>query len=236
MKTVSCVSDLHMFCRRSMANHHYERIEQSIAESDIFIFNGDTFDFRWSIHESVEKTVSESIKWLRAIIENAPHCQFYFILGNHDSAHLFVDALELLAQDLPNLEWHEYYLKLGSSLFLHGDVANRKMSAQDLDRYRKNWMHEEQRGEFQNRMHDWVFKLRLHKAVARSYFPTSRTLSRIQHYLNDIEHGEGSEITDVYFGHTHLRMDSIEFNGQRFTNGGAPMPGLDFDILKTQVN
>lgn len=169
------------------------------------------------------------------MVEKAPHCQFYFILGNHDCGELFVSALETLAVELSNLEWHPYYVRLGTSLFLHGDVANRKMNAQDLEVYRNGWLHEKQRGEYQNRMHDWVFKFRLHKAVARTFFPTNRTLLRIQHYLNDIDCGEGSEVLTYFFGHTHVLLENIEFNGQHFNNGGAPMPGLDFKILHTEV-
>lgn len=236
MKKISCVSDLHLFCRRSNAEKYFDEIEHAVADSDIFIFNGDTFDFRWSKFDSVEETVEKSIEWLKKIIEKAPHCQFYYILGNHDCTELFITALETLADALPNLEWHPYYVRLGTSLFLHGDVANRKMNAEDLERYRKGWLYEEQRGELPNRILDWVFKLRIHKAIARTVFPTNRTISRIQHYLNDIECGTGSAIENVFFGHTHLLVNDIELNGQRFHNGGAPMPGMAFEVLRTRVS
>ena len=236
MKKVSCVSDLHLFCRRSNAQDYFEQIDQSIQQSDIFIFNGDTFDFRWSIYNSVEETVEAAIDWLRAIVSKHPHCQFYFILGNHDTVVQFVDALKQLESELDNLEMQEYFVRLGTSLFLHGDVANRKMTAQDLENYRTSWQHEEQRGETRNRMYDWAFKMGVHKAVAKTAFPTIRTLNRIQHYLNDIDHGEGSDITHVYFGHTHIVIDNVEHNGQVFYNGGAPMSGLNFNVLQTTVH
>ncbi len=235
MKTVSCVSDLHMFCRRSKVESHIARIEQSIQESDIFVFNGDTFDFRWSIHASIEETVDASIDWLRAVVTKAPDCQFYFILGNHDNLQLFMKALDDLCKILPNLEWHSYYVKLDRHLFLHGDVTNRNMTAADLAEYREGWLHDEQKGEWMNRIYDAAFHLGIHKLVNRWAFPTDQIISRIQFYLEDIGEGKGSDTKHIFFGHTHVMIDSIERDGQHFTNGGSPMQGIRFEVLRTRI-
>lgn len=235
MKTVSCVSDLHLFCRRSRADSYLDEIEKAAAESDIFILNGDTFDFRWSIHSSIAETVEASIRWLRNLVEQAPDCQFYFILGNHDNVQLFMEALDVLAQSLPNLEWHAYYVKLDRHLFLHGDCSNRNMTAADLREYREGWLHEEQKGELMNRVYDVAFRLGVHKLVNRWAFPTDRIISRIQYYLDDIGEGKGSDTEHVFFGHTHVVLKGIEVDGQRFTNGGAPMEGIHFEVLRTEI-
>ncbi|MFP6615145.1 MAG: metallophosphoesterase [Candidatus Hydrogenedentota bacterium] len=235
MKTVACVSDLHLFCRRSRAESYFEEIERAIQDSDIFVFNGDTFDFRWSIHSSVEETVTAAIGWLLAIVSNAPDCHFYYILGNHDNVQLFMDALDELCEALPNLEWHSYYVKLDTHLFLHGDVSNENMTASDLAEYRAEWLHEEQRGELPNRIYDVVFGLGIHKLVNRFAFPTEQIISRLQFYLEDIGEGQGSDTQRVFFGHTHVVVESIERNGQHFTNGGSPMQGIRFQVLRTEV-
>ncbi len=57
----------------------------------------------------------------------------------------------------------------------------------------------------------------------------------MQHYLDDIGEGRASDTEMVFFGHTHTLIDGYEREGQRFYNGGAPMPGLDFDVLRTEV-
>ena len=232
---VCTVSDLHLFCRRSEAEHHMRDIRGAASKADIFVLNGDTFDFRWSCVGGTAETSRAAIRWLERLAARWPECYFHFVLGNHDHVEVFIDELDELAVRTPNLSWHPYYLKIGNMLFLHGDVANRKMSGTDLERYRETWLHEESRGEFVNTVYDVAFKAGVHRAVNRIAFPTSVVIERIRHYLDDVGEGAGSETEMVFFGHTHSAVDDYEYEGQRFFNGGAPMPGLDFNILTTKV-
>lgn len=236
LKTVATVSDLHMFCRRSRAESYFGEIERAIQESDIFVFNGDIFDFRWSTLEGVLSTVSVSIEWLCAMVSVAPDCQFYYILGNHDNVQVFMDALDELCESLPNLERYSHYLKLGTHLFLHGDVTNEKMTASDLADYRRGWLHEEQRGALMNGIYDVAFGLGIHRLLNRWAFPTDQIISRLQYYLEDIGEGSGSDTEHVFFGHTHVVVEGVERDGQRFTNGGAPMRAIRFRVLRTEVS
>lgn len=235
MRSVSTVSDLHLLCSRSHAPRHMAAIHRAADESDIFILNGDTFDFRWSTLESNAASVKEAIRWLGELADRARDTEIHFILGNHDHLQRFMDALDDFSRERPNLHWHPYYLKLARSVFLHGDVAIRKMTAADLERYRSGWLHEEQRGKLVNRVYDVAFKAGVHKAITRYAFPTKVIVERIRHYLDDIGEGEGSDTELVFFGHTHVAVENYEYEGQRFYNAGAPMPGLDFNILSTEV-
>jgi UDP-2,3-diacylglucosamine hydrolase len=210
-------------------------IEAAASDADIFVFNGDTIDFRWSIHPTAAETTREAIKWLDRIAKDCPETQFEFLLGNHDHVQVFIDALHELAERTPNFTWHPYYLKLGNALFLHGDVSIRKMDAADLERFRNGWLHEESRGEFVNSVYDMAFRAKVHCAISRLCFPTRVTVERVRHYLDSIGEGEGSSTETVYFGHTHCSVDGYEFRGQRFFNGGAPMPGLNFNVLSSQI-
>lgn len=214
---------------------HTGSIKQAITESDIFVFNGDTFDFRWSVFESVEATTIAAISWLRELVSSAPHCHFYFVLGNHDNVKVFMDALIHLCRELPNIEWHSYYLKLDTILFLHGDVSNRLMTAADLAVYRRGWLHEEQKGELLNKLYDVAFRLGVHKTVNQLAFPTRKTLERLRYYLDDIGEGESSDTTHIFFGHTHVFVDGVEYAGRKVFNGGAPMDGLRFEVLSTNL-
>ncbi len=235
MKKISTVSDLHMFCRRSEADDHMDGIYQAAKESDIFVLNGDTFDFRWSTHQSTEDTVEAAVAWLHDLTEHAKDTDIRFVLGNHDHVQDFIDRLKVLVEEKENLQWHPYYFKYGNAMFLHGDVANKKMTAKDLEAYRFSWLHHEQQGEFVNKVYDMAFKAGIHKVVNKIAFPTEIIVDRIRHYLDDIGEGEGSDTTHVYFGHTHVAVDDYEYKGQRFFNSGAPMPGLPFNIINTKA-
>ena len=64
MPILRTVSDLHLFCRRSQGHAQQDAIERALAESDIFVFNGDTFDFRWTTLNTFEETALASAEWL----------------------------------------------------------------------------------------------------------------------------------------------------------------------------
>ncbi len=232
---VNTVSDLHLFCRRSLAQRYMPAIETAAADADVFVFNGDTFDFRWSCYATAAETSREAVKWLERIAQDCPETRFEFLLGNHDHVQVFIDSLHDLAERTPNFNWHPYYLKLGNALFLHGDVSIRKMTASDLERFRNGWLYEESRGEFVNSVYDIAFRAKVHCAISRLAFPTRVTIERVRHYLDSIGEGAGSTTESVYFGHTHCMINGYDYLGQRFFNGGAPMPGLDFSVMSARV-
>lgn len=87
----------------------------------------------------------------------------------------------------------------------------------------------------QNTVYDMVTKTHLHKAAIRMAAPRRRVARRLLNYLAYMGHDADSGIQDVYFGHTHRAMDDFPYRGVHFHNGGAPMPGLKFQILKARL-
>jgi len=229
------VSDLHMFSRRSQSHLHEDEILALAADAHTFVLGGDIFDFRWSTLPSVAATVDASIEWLERLVGENGHCKFHFVLGNHDSNQRFVERLGGLSQAATNLEWHEYYVRLGQSMFLHGDVADRRMTQRKLIESRTRWQEDEQRSPIRHLLYDSVVHLRLHKIAATCIHRPRRVAKRILVYLEDIGHGPASGLQDVYFGHTHAPMSEFEYAGLKFHNGGAPINGLDFRILETNL-
>ena len=236
MKTVCVVSDLHMFCKRSHWEDHLAAIDTAAAKSDIFVFNGDTVDFKWTTLNSVEETVDAAIAFLRDIAARFPACQFHVNLGNHDHTQGFIDALDVLARSTENLTWHPYYLRMGNTLFIHGDAATRRMNQAQLEAYRSGWMQHKKQGRMKNRVYDAAFKARAHLAISRLAHPPRRTLERVHSYIHDIGHGTPEGVENVYFGHTHVAVDGARYGGVTFHNGGAPMRGVDFRLLMLEVS
>ena len=235
MQKVCTISDLHLFCKRSQAGRYMEDIHRAAAGADVFVLNGDIFDFRWATFDTDEETVGEALRWLRDFLSKFPKCQFHYVLGNHDCLKIFTDALDEFAADIPNLDCHPHYLRLGNTLFLHGDAAVSDDGAEGFLRYRARWFHDEKKGAMANRFHDMAFRLGIHKAVYRTAFPTQRVVARLQRYLEDIKAEVGEGVEEVYFGHTHLAISGYEHRGIRFHNCGVPYSGLTFRILKTEV-
>jgi len=233
----SCfVSDLHLFCKRSSGEDGWNAVRQAAAEAHTLVFGGDVFDFRWTSMPSVQETAERAIQWLERLVAENPECHFHFVVGNHDQDEAFVNQLATLADLSPNLSWHPYYVRLGDSVFLHGDVANRRMDARGLERERQRWKKIRKQGRISNWVYDLAVLLRLHKLTYHVVYPTRTVVKRIVFYLEAIGHGAETGVTDVYFGHTHLAMSHFQYNGIRFHNSGAPMAGCPFRIIEDVIS
>jgi UDP-2,3-diacylglucosamine hydrolase len=235
MQHVCAVSDLHLFCTRSEGHLHQEALDQAIRETDVCVLNGDIFDFRWSVFESMERTVREAMKWLDALVSRHPDRRFFYVFGNHDSVRPFINAAERYAQRAGNLACRHDVLRLSDAVFLHGDVADRKMTQAEFEAARKVWHFDRKRGRIVNHAYDLAFFLGAHRTIPRMVFPHEVVAERLVHYLEDIGHGPDSGVTDVYYGHTHVAVRDYRYRGVRFHNSGAPMPKLGFSIIRAEV-
>jgi len=228
------VSDLHLFSRRSQAAEHAEALQGAAARAKTFVLGGDIFDFRWSTLESTQATVEAAIHWLDELVGSHRNCDFHFVLGNHDCNARFVAALEKYARKMPNLVAHPYLLRIGRSVFLHGDVVDHpQMCATRLSHRRKHWSRDERRrGAVKNMLYDWAVQARLHQLCGKMVHPKKRVARRILGYLDRIGQGAESGTENVYFGHTHQSLSGYRHNEVAFHNPGAPIAGLDFRIVE----
>ena len=80
-----------------------------------------------------------------------------------------------------------------------------------------------------------VVKARLHRMTSSLVYRKPVVAKRILAYLDHIGHGPGNGLEHVFFGHTHTAMSNYEHGGLKFHNGGAPIKGLKFRILQTDV-
>jgi len=230
------VSDLHLFSRRSLAAQHEATIRGAVSRASTFILGGDIFDFRWSTLPSLERTVSAAIHWLDELMSLNPHCSFHFVFGNHDYNRQFVDALDRFSAPRVNLQWHRTHVRLGDSLFLHGDIADKPRLCHEklLRRRQKYWHDEPAQGKLANAVYDWVIQARLHH-LAKLVHRHHRVTKRLLRYAEHIGHGVSSGLRHVYFGHTHHAMSNYEQGGIFFHNPGAPIRGLDFRVLPVEL-
>ncbi len=226
------VSDLHLFARRSQADRYFDRLLETASGAEHFILGGDIFDFRWSQARTIHHAVDDAIRWLAEL--SAPHrnCQFHLLLGNHDFHQEFIDRLVSLENAIPNLSWYPYYFRLGSSIFLHGDVADRVMSEEMLTHARSRWLHRKQRGLLLSRLYDLVVATHLHRPFPYLRYRKRVVAKRILAYLECIGQGPADGVQNVYFGHTHQSLLGYEHGGLVFHNSGAPMRGVKFQILE----
>jgi UDP-2,3-diacylglucosamine hydrolase len=229
------VSDLHLFSQRSLGHHYEDEIYAAAGQADHFVLAGDIFDFHWTTLNSIQDTVQAACGWLSHLVETHPTCQFHYLLGNHDNHRYFVERMGGLAQRADNFVWYPYLLHMGSSVFLHGDAANPGMTPERLPHYRHRWSQARMRTPLQHQIYDAATRINLHVAAIRMASPRRRVARQLLAYLDSHGHAPETGLRDVYFGHTHRAMRDYPFQGVRFHNCGAPMPGLNFEIIKARL-
>lgn len=225
-----------MFSQRSGFAEHEEKIYEAASQADFFILNGDTFDFRWTTLPTIDETVLEAVHWLDTLTERFPNCHFHFILGNHDNNQAFIESLSRLAVERANLSWHPYYLKLGDSVFLHGDVSDKPMmDAAGLERHREGWLLDTTRHPVLHHIYDFLLHLGVHRIIQAAKYPPKRVVKRVLWYLDEVGLSATNGIRHVYFGHTHGAMQNFRYGGLYFHNTGSPMKGLEFNVLRIEI-
>jgi len=233
--TKACfVSDLHLFANRSRGARHLHAIRQAAERSQLCILGGDIFDFKWSTLPSGDHTLDAAVAWLHDLSVGIPHCQVHFLLGNHDYHPGLIARLPLLKQTLPNFDWERFYLRKGNTMFLHGDVADRKMTAARLEQRRMRFSHKPRRP-VQHRAYDLLVNSQVHDILPKAVYPKRVVARRILNYLEDIGHGPRTGIEHVYFGHTHRAVNGYAHGGLLFHNGGAPIGRSAYRILELNI-
>ncbi len=235
MQRACFVSDLHLFANRSRANGYLHTIQQAADTADVCILGGDIFDFRWSTLPSTEATVEAAVAWLHDLCQFAPQTNIQFLLGNHDYHAALIERLPALAEDVHNFEWHRFYIRMGDTVFLHGDVADRKMTTEQLEQRRERGSRHGQKSQYHSRAYDLVVKSRVHLLVPRAVYPRRIVARRIVSYLDHIGHGRDKGVRQVCFGHTHRPLQEYQYAGLLFHNGGAPIGTDHFRILDVEI-
>lgn len=235
MKRSFLVADLHLFSRRSQASRHQEAIESAVKEAETFILGGDIFDFRWSHWNSPEETAKAAESWLQDLIALNPACQFHYVVGNHDHHPAMLRVLETLALSSENFQWEPYHLRIGDAFFLHGDAADPRMNPDRLRASRARFAEHGRPARWQDQVYQMAVACRLHVAVSRAWYPTARVTRQLHNYLAQLPSDDVAGVKHVYFGHTHLALRDHSWQGRLYHNGGAPMRGLNFDILPVHL-
>ncbi len=149
---------------------------------------------------------------------NHQECSFYYLLGNHDSHPDFVTELDRLAFQHANLEWQPHILRLGSCVFLHGDVIDGGLDHQSIDARRRKHEEKPLPMAYRHWLYDAAVQAKLHCLVANVARRHGWVLKKVYRYLAEQGLEAETGIKDVYFGHTHRPLRSVEYRGLRFHN------------------
>jgi UDP-2,3-diacylglucosamine hydrolase len=130
------ISDLHLFSHHSRPERYLRQIEDAASGADVFVLNGDIFDFKWSEHGVFSRSVTVAVQFIETLLDEFPQCQFRVILGNHDAVPPYMEALAGLEEEHPNLYWHEFACIVEDRVFLHGDAIHAGCTNDAIRRFR----------------------------------------------------------------------------------------------------
>jgi hypothetical protein len=229
------ISDLHMFSRRSRAADQMEQIRKTVSSATTLVLAGDIVDFKWSEIGEPKETAEAASEWLEKLLQASTDCELHYLLGNHDHHPALIERLKGLAACHPRFHWQPFHLRLGNAVFLHGDAAIPRMNSERLKTYRERFGEHRRRGPVMNRLYDAVVAARIHVMGAQMLYPDRTVLRRLFKYLDEIECSPVQGVRNIYFGHTHRALADAEYGGLKFHNCGAPMPGLNFGIIRTDL-
>lgn len=227
------LSDLHLFSSRSTASSYEPEIRRRAQSAHTMILGGDIFDFKWSRFASLKASIRAASEWVEELVASHKDCSFYYLLGNHDSHPDFVLELDRLAFEHSNLEWQPHLLRLGSCVFLHGDVIDGGLEHSEVDARRRKHEEKPLPMTYRHWLYDVAVQAKLHCLVANVARRHSWVLNKVYRYLAEQGLGLSSGVQDIYFGHTHRPLKSVEYHGLRFHNGGASIRGVSFHIIET---
>ena len=229
-------SDLHLFSPRSCAEDYLELLHEELQSSEVAVLNGDIFDFRWSRHSDHQATLDAATDWLTTLCQTHPHCQFHYILGNHDCLTFFVAALDELASIHPNFQWHEMSLHLGRNLFLHGDCTHRKMTPESFARYREAWSDHGQNPASLMPIYQLLDRVGFTHLLHKILFRPQPTLDRLTYFLDQSLPDWRKETDHCFFGHTHGAFTGRKDGEVRFSNTGCAIRGIEFLPLRFSLD
>lgn len=225
LRRVAVASDLHLFARRTRGHDLLGPLTEAATRTGTLVLAGDIVDVRWSTLGGPEATARATDAWLRDVLAGAPSAEVHYVLGNHDDTPEIREALGVLSGAEERFSWHPHHLRLGSALFVHGDVDRPRSSN-----------HGPNPGPARERAYAAAIALHLHRAAAAIAFPHRAVLRGLHRYADRLETSGGEPIRDVFFGHTHRPMARTSYRGRRYHNGGAPIHGVDFRIIEEGIS
>ncbi|TWU41611.1 UDP-2,3-diacylglucosamine hydrolase [Novipirellula aureliae] len=225
------VSDLHLMSTRSTAEEHAFLIEQSVQQSEVVVWGGDLFDFRWSRFKAERDSVSFAIEYLHDWLIRFPNQQFVFLRGNHDASPLFLNQLDRWADQHDRFTIAGDILRIGDVVMLHGDQIEGRGKQARFDQYRQKWAEKKRASIWRFSPYDAIVTARAHKLAAALAHRNRLTVKRLSKYLALHDLGYEQGVRRVVFGHTHRVVDGHELGGLRFYSGGAAIRHVRFEPI-----
>lgn len=231
MKNGLIISDTHFFAKRSRNVLLEEKLFSKLKDTDFLVLNGDIFDFRWSQYPSLRESVDHAHAWIVQILESFKKLKIIYILGNHDYSHLFIEGLNHLKKEYAGFNFFKYFAYTENCLFLHGDCVNHFTSFEAHQEYRNRWANGKRWLSIMEIGYETLDFFHLPRLIHTVKYAKQHVAKRILHFIQLLPEDNLSQIKNIYFGHTHLPMESFLWDHHVFANSGSTIKGFQWRII-----
>ena len=223
MRVVS-FSDFHLFATRSRGNQIINQVKELVKGADTLVICGDLFDFRWSNFSSHQEAFQAANQWITSLCAEV-QIPVVYILGNHDGLTEFIPTLDTLAHSIDSFSWHEDYLQIGNTLFLHGDIPIYSEGAKLTPR---DFVSDEG---IKHSFLSFLYGLITQAYLLKLWRKKSNGNHKIPFIAEAISKTEGLDgVKRVVFGHTHNHLKGFEYGGITYFNGGTAIKTFAIEI------
>lgn len=229
------VSDLHLFRYRSRGEAVARQARERAGSGDFLVLNGDIFDFRWADRPDLPDVCAAeaaAVAWLAQFCAAVAPTLVLYVLGNHDGHAEFRHRLARDAAGIPNLRWFQAFVRVGSALFLHGDLPLTFPRRTPLERPpgRRPW----RRGKAM-RLWNMGIVYPFFGVLAPLVFPAAHASRRVFQVLRRHAPGVLPRVRDLCFGHIHHPFTDLTVGPRRVHNSGAPLPGFRWKMVRVET-
>ncbi len=228
IRRLTFISDLHLFSSRSNAGEHREMIRRAIERSDLCVWGGDLFDFRWSRVGNEQATIDHALEWLQQWHDEFPEKSFVFLDGNHDAHAEFSNQLNDWANQHRRFQCGLNCIRVRDTLLLHGDVIEGGGTPDAFADYRDRWSDKPTASNMASGVYDLAIATRVHRAAAIAVHRRRATCLRLMRWMHRQPAESVEGVQRIVFGHTHRKISGYRVQGIEFHNGGAAIRHVPF--------
>ncbi|TWU36199.1 hypothetical protein Poly41_39530 [Novipirellula artificiosorum] len=221
---------------RSTAEEHEYLIASMIERSDVVVWGGDLFDFRWSRFRDELEAVRFASGYLRSWHNRFPNHQFVFLCGNHDASPAFLDEVRRQVDDQSNFVLMGDVLRIDDTVMLHGDQIEGRGTIARFENYRQKWADKKRAPLWRFAPYDAIVAARGHKVAAAIAHRNRMAVNKLARFLDLHDLNFDNGIRRVVFGHTHRMVLGYEHHQMQFYSGGAAIRHVPFHPIEIEFD
>lgn len=230
---VAVISDTHLYGTgqdKRTRDQIIKDIKKASRRAGTVVLNGDIFEALYPAI-NVQDTTDNAIQLLEELSKDFPETNFEYVLGNHDCVKSFVEQVEEFASSRENVHVHREHLRIGNTLFLHGDLPVRKQDLKERELVTDPSQVRQSLGGAI--IHS--FRGAISKTLDDRFFAPKKVSERIYKQImkQNPELLEG--VDNIVFGHTHVPFTdyTLKIDGRkvRFHNTGTGVEQKRHNII-----